>query len=63
MKTNGHVLTAIKALEKQIDKYQEQAKQEQEKAKDRAQLADFYEKQAQILFGHIEVLKKNELLP
>lgn len=59
---NGHINTALKALEKQITKYKEQAKQERVKANERDELAEFYEKQAQLISEQVEVLKKNELM-
>lgn len=53
---NGHINTAIKALQRQIDKYHKCADYELDKSKDHQLNAEFYLKQADLLNVQIKTL-------
>lgn len=57
---NGHINTAIKALQRQIEKYKEQGKKEYEKAKTAQQNYDFFNTQVVNLEKQIASLQENE---
>lgn len=57
---NSHIQTAIKALQKQIEKYKEQGKKEYEKAKTAQQNYDFFNTQVLNLEKQIASLQENE---
>lgn len=57
---NNHINTAIKALQKQIEKYKEQGKKEYEKAKTAQQNYDFFNTQVVNLEKQIASLQENE---
>lgn len=60
MKQQGHIQTAIKALQKQIEKYKEQGKKEYEKAKTAQQNYDFFNTQVVNLEKQIASLQETE---
>lgn len=60
MKQQGHIQTAIKALQRQIEKYKEQGKKEYEKAKTAQQNYDFFNTQVVNLEKQISSLQENE---
>lgn len=60
MKQQSHIQTAIKALQRQIEKYKEQGKKEYDKAKTAQQNYEFFNDQVLHLEKQIASLQKPE---